>query len=278
MTDVASPPTPKRTLPDLRPTARTGSAFLPIIGRDLRVLRRNLPAFIAQVILQPLLLVFTFTYVLPHVTAGGFAGYATVLIPGLIAATAFTMGISTVTTPLASDLGGTREIDDRVLSPITIRGVAVEKILIGAVYAWLSAALVLPMSVLVSATPVHLHVASWPILIAAVALVGIASSALGLTIGTIVKPQQIGILYGVFVIPIQFLGCVYYPWSNLHSIRWVQVLTLANPLTYLSEATRAALTPQIPHLHAAVSLSVATVLAAALVIASSQLLRRRVQA
>ena len=124
----------------------------------------------------------------------------------------------------------------------------------------------------------HLHVANWPILIAAVAFVGLASSALGLTIGTIVKPQQIGILYGIFVIPVQFLGCVYYPWSNLHSIRWVQIITLANPLTYLSEATRAALTPQIHHMPASVSLSVAAILTACLVFASTHLLRRRVQA
>jgi len=247
------------------------------VARDLRVLRRTLPAFAAQIALQPLLLVFTFTYVLPNVT-GGFGGYATLLIPGLIAGTAFTTGISTVTTPLVSDLGGTREIDDRVLAPITIRGVALEKILIGAVNAWLSAALVLPISLLVSATPVHLHVASWPVLIAAVALVGLASSALGLTIGTIVKPQQVGILYGVFVIPVQFLGCTYYPWSALHGLRWVQILTLANPLTYLSEATRAALTPQVQHLPVGVSLGVVAALTAFLIAAGSRLLRRRIQA
>lgn len=265
-------------LPERTPTTpKVGAAFLAIVGRDLRVLRRNLPGFAAQVIMQPLLLVFTFTYVLPHVTAGGFGAYATLLIPGLIAATAFSTGISTVTTPLASDLGGTREIDDRILAPITIRGVAIEKILIGAVYGWISAALVLPMSVLVSATPVHLHVANWPVLVAAVALVGLASSALGLTIGTIVKPQQIGILYGIFVIPVQFLGCVYYPWSNLHDIRWVQILTLVNPLTYLSEATRAALTPQIHHMAAAVSLSVAAILSVFLVFAGTRLLGQRVQ-
>jgi ABC-2 type transport system permease protein len=196
--------TARPRLAELAPiAARTGAAFRSIIGRDLRVLRRNLPGFAAQVIMQPLLLVFTFTYVLPHVTAGGFGAYATLLVPGLIAATAFSTGISTVTTPLAADLGGTREIDDRILAPITIQGVALEKVLIGAVYAWISAALVLPMSVLVSATPVHLHVANWPVLVAAVALVGLTSSALGLTIGTIVKPQQIGILYGIFVIPVQ---------------------------------------------------------------------------
>jgi len=134
------------------------------------------------------------------------------------------------------------------------------------------------MSLLVSATPVHLHVASWPVLVAAVALVGLASSATGLTIGTIVRPQQVGILYGIFVIPVQFLGCVYYPWSSLHDIRWVQILTLANPLTYLSEATRAALTPQVGHLPVGVGLGVAAILAGCLTLAGTHLLRRRVQA
>jgi ABC-2 type transport system permease protein len=125
---------------------------------------------------------------------------------------------------------------------------------------------------------VHLHVANWAVLVAAVALVGVASSAFGLTIGTIVKPQQIGILYGIFVIPVQFLGCVYYPWSSLHDIRRVQILTLANPLTYLSEATRAALTPQVEHLPVGFSLSVAALLAAFLLVAGTHLLTRRIQA
>jgi ABC-2 type transport system permease protein len=253
-----------------------GAAFRAIVGRDLRVLRRGLPAFIGQVALQPLLLVFTFTYVLPHVSASGFGGYATFLVPGLIAGTAFSTGISTVTTPLVSDLGGTREIDDRILAPITLRGVALEKVLIGAVNGWLSALLVLPISVLVSAAPVHLHVASWPVLVAAVALVGLASSALGLVIGTVVKPQQVGILYGVFVIPVQFLGCTYYPWSALHGLRWVQILTLANPLTYLSEASRAALTPQVHHLPAGVSLAAAAALTVLFAEVGTRLLSRRV--
>jgi ABC-2 type transport system permease protein len=265
-------------LPALPAAPGGGSAFLAIVGRDLRVLRRNLAAFAGQVALQPLLLVFTFTYVLPHVTASGFSGYATFLIPGLIASTAFSTGIATVTTPIATDLGGTREIDDRVLAPITIRGIALEKILIGAVHAWLSALLVLPIALLVSATPVHLHVADWPVLVAAAALVGLASSALGLTIGTLVKPHQVGILYGIFVIPVQFLGCTYYPWSALHDVRWVQILTLANPLTYLSEASRAALTPQVHHLPAPVSLGVAAALTVLLTAAATRLLERRVQA
>ena len=45
------------------------------------------------------------------------------------------------------------------------------------------------------------------------------------------------------VIPLTFLGCVYYSWSSLVAIRWLQILVLLNPLVYMCEGFRAALTP-----------------------------------
>jgi len=44
-----------------------------------------------------------------------------------------------------------------------------------------------------------------------------------------------------------FLGCTLFPWSALDAIPWVQVVALANPLTYVSEGFRAAVTGA-PHL------------------------------
>ena len=44
------------------------------------------------------------------------------------------------------------------------------------------------------------------------------------------------------MIPITFLGCVYYSWSSLEPIRWLQVAVLVNPLVYISLGFRAALT------------------------------------
>ncbi|MFT4288967.1 ABC transporter permease [Nocardioides sp.] len=276
MTDIAT----TAPLPRFQPASATGpggAAFRAILGRDLLVLRHGLVAFIVQVAVQPLLLVFTFTYVLPHVAGSGFAGYGTLLLPGLMAATAFSTGISAVTTPLALDLGGTREIDDRALAPISISTLALEKILIGAVYAWISGLLVIPIAMLVSANPIELHVQSWPVLVAALLLVGLTASALGLVIGTVVKPHQIGMLYGVFVIPIQFLGCTYYPWSALHDIPWVQALTLIDPLTYFSEATRAAITSQVGHLPTGISLGVTAILTVVLTWTGVRLLTRRIR-
>jgi ABC-2 type transport system permease protein len=55
-------------------------------------------------------------------------------------------------------------------------------------------------------------------------------------------------MFAVVVVPITFLGCVYYPWALLHSIPWLQLLVLLNPLVYMSEGLRAALTPALPHM------------------------------
>jgi ABC-2 type transport system permease protein len=41
--------------------------------------------------------------------------------------------------------------------------------------------------------------------------------------------------------PLIFTGCTYYPWAALSRIRWFQVVTLANPLTYCSEGLRYAM-------------------------------------
>ena len=41
---------------------------------------------------------------------------------------------------------------------------------------------------------------------------------------------------------------MYYPWSALHSIRWLQIAVLVNPMIYISEGLRAVLTPGVGHL------------------------------
>ena len=46
------------------------SAFLALLLRDLTVLRKNLKEFIPRTIMQPLLLMFIFTYVFPKIGQG----------------------------------------------------------------------------------------------------------------------------------------------------------------------------------------------------------------
>jgi len=248
------------TAPAPAPAARTAGragvyarAFWGLVLRDARVLVREFVGFLLRTVMNPLLFTFVFTYVLPK-TGGAFVPgpgdltFATILLPGLVAVAIFFQGIAAVALPLSIELGSTREIEDRVMAPLPVTLVGVEKVAWSAVQSIVAAAMVFPMVILISAEPVYVHVASWPILIAVVLLASFVAGFLGLLLGTIVKPRQIGLIFSLVVVPITFLGCVYYPWERLESIRWLQIVTLVNPLVYVSEGLRAALTPNVPHM------------------------------
>jgi ABC-2 type transport system permease protein len=226
-------------------------AFAGLLMRDLRVLRREVGPFILRVGMQPLLFLFVFTYVFPHIgqaNAVGGANFATVLLPGLMAVAIMFSGIAAVALPLSQEFGITREIDDRVMCPLPVSAVAIEKICFSALQSILAALLVLPLAYLIPANPVHAHVASWPMLVITLILASLVSGALGLAIGSNVRPQQIGLVFSIVVVPITFLGCVYYPWAVLSRVRWLQIAVLLNPIVYMSEGLRTALTPGVPHM------------------------------
>jgi len=229
-------------------------AFTGLFLRDLRVLSRELAPFVLRVVMQPLLFLFVFTYVFPHLNTsnpmsqGAGPSFATILLPGLMAVAIMFSRIAGVALPLASEFGVTREIDDRVMCPLPVAAVAIEKVCFSALQSILAALLIIPLALLVPSTPVHVHVSNWPLLIVVLVLASLTSGALGLTIGSNVKPQQIGLVFSIVVIPITFLGCVYYPWAFLNHVRWLQILVLINPIVYMSEGLRAALTPSVPHM------------------------------
>ncbi len=232
-------------------------AFAGLFLRDLYVLRRELFPFIIRVCMNPLLFLFVFTFIMPHMSGGAAmnptasmagANFGTVLLPGLMAVAIMFSGIAAVALPLAQEFGVTREIDDRVMCPLPVAAVAIEKMCFSALQSMIAAAVVFPLAYYIPSTPVAAHVTSWPFLLAVLVLASLTSGALGLTIGTSVKPQQIGLIFGVVVMPITFLGCVYYPWAALNHIRWLQIGVLINPIVYMSEGLRAALTPVLPHM------------------------------
>ncbi len=217
--------------------------------RDLRVLGRELPAFLTRTVMQPLLFVFVFAFLFPRigqgVGGGGGEEFATILVPGLVAVAVIFQGIIAVALPLSTEFGGTKEIEDRIMAPVPVSTVAIEKILFGALQSVAAGVLVLPMVAAIPATPVALEVTSLPLLLAVVVLSALLSGALGLALGTYVSPRQIGLMFSVVVLPLTFLGAVYYPWTALEAVPWLQWLVLLNPLVYVSEGLRAAITPSI---------------------------------
>jgi ABC-2 type transport system permease protein len=252
------------------PTSAGGSirmqyarAFAGLFRRDLHVLRRELFPFLIRICMNPMLFLFVFTFIMPHMSGGASmnptaaamgANFSTVLLPGLMAVAIMFSGIAAVALPLAQEFGITREIDDRVMCPLPVAAVAIEKIVFSAMQSIIAAIVVFPLAYYIPSTPVIAHVNSWPYLIAILVLASVTSGALGLTIGTTVEPKQIGLIFGVVVMPITFLGCVYYPWTALSHIRWLQIGVLVNPIVYMSEGLRSAVTPTLPHMHPALIL------------------------
>ncbi|HEY8202713.1 MAG TPA: ABC transporter permease [Actinomycetota bacterium] len=254
MTISAEVPTDQaQALARLRPVRRAAvEAFIAQLGRDLQVLRKNLGVFAMRTIMQPLLFVFVFTYVFPKIGQGvggerGAVTFSTLLVPGVVAIACIFQGIQAVALPLVQEFGYTREIEDRVMAPLAVWGVALEKITAGALQGLLAAAVVFPLATFIPATPVHLRI-DWPVLLAVTPLATLVGAALGLTIGTRAQPNQVPLVFSVVVIPITFLGATYYPWASLSPIPWLKWLVLVNPLVYLSEGFRAALAPQLPHM------------------------------
>jgi len=237
-------------------------AFVALLQRDLTVLRKNLGEFVGRTVIQPFLLVFVFLYVFPQIgqgigSGGGTAGesqFASVLIAGVVGISIMFQGIMAVALPMATEFGYTKEIEDRVLAPMPIWMVAAGKVMAGAVQGLIAAAIVFPIASVIHAKGVHAHLAvHWLILVTLLPLACVMCASLGLVLGTRVEPRNIGAMFGFIVLPMTFLGGTYYTWTALQHVQvfgfpWLQTLVLVNPLLYVTEGFRAALTTS-PHMH-----------------------------
>jgi ABC-2 type transport system permease protein len=249
--------------PEPRPTLL--KTFDAMMAREFRVLRRNAIATLIRMVMQPLLFVFVFVYVLPKIGGGfslgggaaaagagatGSINFATILVPGLMASMLLMQGIMAVTFPLVMEFSWQRTIEDRALAPVPIRVLAIQKITAGAVQSFIGACIVFPIVLLVHAKGQgpHVHVTNWALLVLILLAASALTASLGLLLGTIMDPRKMQMLFAVILLPATMLGCVYYPWSALHHIRWLQIAVLVNPMVYMSEGLRAVLTPVLGHM------------------------------
>jgi len=221
--------------------------FLALLGRDARVARRNFLPLLVQTLLQPMLLVFVLGRVL---TTSGMmpVAYKSLLLPGIIALSMLLAGIQAVAMPLISEFQFTREIEDRLLAPIDVQWVAVEKIVAGMLQAVTAGLVVLPSAWLLVGKGVELELSHPAIFLSVVLLVALLSSAVGLTLGCSIGQTQIGLMFTLVLAPMIFFGCTYYPWSALSGFPILKRLVLINPVVYASEGLRASLAPRFPHL------------------------------
>jgi ABC-2 type transport system permease protein len=224
-----------------------GKTFLALLARDARVARRNMIPLILQTFLQPLLFVFIFGRVM---VGSGYmpVSYKSLLMPGIMAMSMVFTGIWAVAMPLIGEFQFTREIEDRLLAPIDIAWVAVEKVVAGLIQATVTGVLVIPLAWIILRPGLELHIASPWLFVAITLLVAGFSACGGLALGCSVNQQHIGLMFSMVMTPMIFFGCTYYPWSALSKFPNLQKIVLINPLAYASEGLRATLVPQFPHL------------------------------
>lgn len=218
------------------------TAFLAILRRDIVVTGREFISFLLQVLLQPLFFLFIFGKVLPSIGFTG-PGFTAILLPGIVALTVVTTALQGVTLPLVLDLGFAREIDDRLLAPLPVELVAVEKVLFAAIRGLVAGAIIFPLAYWILGSGYQVRTDAIGALIGIMILTAFAGATLGLTIGTLVKPEQIGLMFALIFTPLIFTGSTYYPWARLGDIKWFQVITLFNPLTYAAEGLRSVMVP-----------------------------------
>ena len=247
----------------IEPRPTLAKTFAAMMAREFRVLGRNAVSTFTRAVMQPLLFVFVFSYVLPKIgggmmIGGGGAGaaasggvnFATILVPGLVASMLLMQGIFGTTMPLVMEFSWQRTIEDRALAPVPIRVLAIQKILAGAIQSFIGAVIVFPIVLFVHASgqAPHVDVTNWALLALILAFGATMTSSLGLLLGTLMDPRKMQMLFAVILLPLTMLGCVYYPWSALSAIRWLQIVTLVNPMVYMAEGLRAVLTPSLGHM------------------------------
>ncbi|HUN31987.1 MAG TPA: ABC transporter permease [Trebonia sp.] len=228
--------------------------FGAMMAREFRVLGRNAVSTFIRSVMQPLLFVFVFAYVFPKIGGGimvgggaarGGVNFATVLVPGLMGSMFLMQGMFGTTMPLVMEFSWQRTIEDRALAPVPIRVLGIQKICAGAIQAFIGALVVLPVTYFVHAAGQgpHIHVSNWLVFVLVMIGASTLTASMGLLLGTAMDPRKMQMVFAVVLMPMTMLGCVYYPWSALHAIRWLQILVLLNPMVYMSEGLRAALTP-----------------------------------
>ena len=213
--------------------------FGALLRRDARVARRNAKALLMQTLFQPMMFVLVFGRVM---TTSGFMPpeYKVLLLPGIVAISMVFSGIWSVAMPLIAEFQFTKEIEDRLLAPMEIEWLAVEKIVAGLI--------VVPLASLIMGAGGGAALAHPVLLLGLGLLVSFLAAAMGLTLGCSVGQTQVGLMFSMVITPMIMFGCAYYPWSALAKFPILQKVVLINPLVYASEGFRSALAPALPHL------------------------------
>ena len=227
----------------------TLTAFKAMIKRDLVIQLRDKWEFVFRVVMLPFILILTNGYILPKIGLLP-TTFPTRMFSGMIGMSMLITGIHGTAVPFTMDFNNLREIEDRLMAPVSVNIIALEKMVVGIIESFIGGLIVLPVSLIFMGNALDISVTLEQILmlIPVLILISVASACLGLLVGTIIKPMQIAAMFPGFLMPMVFLGAIFFSWGDLSATPIIQKIVLVNPLVYANEALRAMLTPQIAHM------------------------------
>src|SRR5262249_10767858 len=135
--------------------------------------------------------------------------YKSLLLPGIMAISMTFTGIWAVAMPLIGEFQFTREIEDRLLAPMEISWVAVEKVLAGTIQAVIAGLVVVPMAWLILRPGVTFSLNAPATFAAVTGLVALFAACGGLALGCSVNQNHIGLMFSMVLTPMIFFGCTY---------------------------------------------------------------------
>jgi len=237
------------TLP-LQPVtfAEISYTFLAMVWRDILIACKQFSVTVILLLLQPALLLFTLGRVESWI--GVFPSiFVTTLLAGILGTIIMTVSVQSVSAPLINEFSYTREIDDRLLSPLPTPLVGGAKLAIGLIQSCTCCLLYFLLAwIILGPDLYHPHFQHFWLFLLALLLGSLMMSALGLFIGSVTSGPQANAVLAVLLMPMTFLGCVYYPWESLVRIPVLLGISLLDPLTYVSEMFRGTMTTQ-PHMN-----------------------------
>ncbi len=229
------------------PRSRTSlmfAAFWHTLRRDIMVTFREFIPFLLQVLVSPFSLLLVFGRVLPGMGTMQQI-YPAVFLPGVVAFTIFIASLLGITLTLMLDLDYAREIDDRLLAPMPVSLIAVEKVIFSTLRSLVAGGLIFLLAYWILGSGYQVRTDALLPLIGIMVLYALSSSALGLVIGSALPADKMYMLFSLVLSATMYTGCVYFAWNSMSSIKAFQIITLFNPLTYAAEGLRYAMGPPL---------------------------------
>lgn len=185
-----------------------------IWGRDMLVLKRSIFSELIAVVAYPLTLYLAFGFGLKgYITDVGGIPYPLFIAPGLISMTAVNAAFDESSWSMWFHRRVQRTIEEYRVTPVTVYDIVIGKIFSGFTQGAIKGAVVFLVILLL--TPFRIDFGHLPAYVMCLAISSMTFSCLGTICGTMIdKPENIGRVQSVVIVPLIFMAGIFFPLSS----------------------------------------------------------------